>query len=85
MSENKVSNMLATFEEEVKNSEDDDSEINRTCGPAIEDTDKKVELPRGQQEDIEFCRNCGDVVKKKQTRCENCGTQTRYTGPGYRC
>jgi hypothetical protein len=84
MSENQVKNMLATFEEKVKNDDGSSSEIERTQGPAIEDTDKKVDLPRGQQEDIEFCRNCEGVVKKKQTRCTNCGTQTRYTGPGYR-
>lgn len=84
MSDNQVKNMLTTFSEEVKSTDDNDPEVERTCGPAIEDTDKKVSLPRGQQEDIEFCRNCEEVVKKKQTRCTNCGTQTRYTGPGYR-
>lgn len=74
-----IDDMLQTFQEEVKDEEAETSESEVT-----EMDGEDISLPRKQQERIELCRNCGEVVEKIHTRCGNCGTQTRYTGPGYK-
>ncbi len=78
-----IDDMLTTFKEDVK--DDDEESKDREAGPAIDLDGEDVSLPRKQQEKIELCRRCDSVVKKLQTKCENCGLKTRYTGPAYRC